>query len=370
MSSARCTYLSLLDTILSRPLTVGQGGHWEAHPPEIFLALVRLAASLSSFLAREIKETFGSESKSLIWDAAAGYGRFRGEAIRRRTEQEGLPLDLVNMRIFWDLPKMSARDNERVNQDFTPYYHSYEVPQCAYNDIYQLVYPADLRGLHCEAMHTGAFKGYNPAIDLWMPALMPRGEAKCRTRLRIPPDEIENMERRFAGIPKREVERPVDDAATSYRLMARQVAIIYHFFMDTLLRAAGPDRTESVLRRALRNWGAWRGRDMQEAHRAKAWPLDLHTFITYHDDPAAEWSWVAENVRLTPAEYHEEITESAWSDLFSELGTGPLAALFFEETLPAQANAYNPQISMTIPRLKERGNPVSEFHYVLAESVA
>lgn len=366
MSFIHCAYAPILDEILRTPVHVGQGGRWEADAAELYMPLVRLEASLSSFLAREIKQTFGAQSKTLIRDAAAAYGRYRGEAIRHRVEKLGLPLDIPHMWDWWDLPVTSARDDERMNDELEPYYHGFEVPVCPFNDVYQLYYPADLRGLHCEAMHTAAFKGYNPSIEFWLPSLMPRGEGRCIFRMRIPPDEAEKIERRAAQTKGREVARGMDDTTTSYGLVIRQVAIIYHFFMDTLLTAAGPEQTESVLRRAISNWGAWRGREMQEAHLAKGWPLNLESFVTYYDEPAAENGWIAENVRLTPTEYHIEVTHSALSDLFVELATGRLATLFFEEALPAQARAYNSQITLTIPRLKERGDPVSEFHYVLA----
>jgi hypothetical protein len=365
MAYVRCAYAPILEEVLRQPLQTGQGGHWEASPANVYLALVRLEGSLSSFLAREIKQTFGAQSRDIIQNAATAYGRYRGEAIRRRVEKLGLPLDIPRMWNWWDLPVTSARDDERMNDDLSLYYHGFEVPNCPFNDVYQLYYPTDLRALHCEAMHTAAFQGYNPSIDFWMPALMPRGEGRCVFRLRIPLDEAEKIERRAtaAGEPA----RGMDDTTTSYRLVARQVVIIYHFFTDALLSACGPEQTENVLRRAMASWGAWRGREMQATHMEKGWPLNLETFITYYDDPAAENGWVAENVHLAPAEHHKEIVKSAFSDYFVELATGPLAAVFFEETLPAQAGAYNPKIKMTIPRLMERGDAISEFHYVIAE---
>ncbi len=368
MDYGRCTYAPVLDLILGRPLKVGQGGHWEATAPEVYLALVRIEAALSSFLAKEIKETLGAQSRTVIANAAAGYGRYRGEAIRRRVEKLGLPLDIPTMWEWWDLPVTSARDDERMNDDMERYYHGFEVAQCPFNDLYQLYYPADLRALHCESMHAAAFKAFNPAMDLWILSLMPRGEGRCIFRMRIPLDEAEKVSRRAAEAGGKHIERGSDDTTTSYRLIVRQLVIIYHFFMDALLTAVGPEQTRSILKRGLRNWGTWRGREMQEAHRAKGLPLNLESFITYYDDPAAEIGWVAENVRLTPTEYHVEIVKSAWSDLFDELATGPLATLFFEESLPAQARAYNSQISMTIPRLRERGDAVSEYQYVLNPS--
>jgi hypothetical protein len=364
MAHVQCAYAPLLDELLSQPVQTGQGGRWEGNPDQIYMALVRLEALLSSFLAREIKQTFGAQSRDLVRAAAAGYGRYRGTEIRRRVERLGLPLDIPHMWDWWDLPVTSSREEERMNDDLEPYYHGFEVPACPFNDVYQVHYPPDLMALHCEAMHQAAFTGFSPTMEFWLPSLMPRGEGRCIFRLRIPTDEAEKIERRKSGVP--DPVRGLDDTVTAYHLMARKVVIVYHFFMDALLSNVGREQTESVLRRAMANWGSIRGRDMQEAHLARGLPLNLESFVTYYDDPAAETAWVAQNVQLTAHEYQVEITSSAYSDLFYEVGTGPLAAIFFEEALPAQAKAYNPQIEMTIPRLKERGDPVSEYRYVMA----
>ncbi len=153
----------------------------------------------SSFLAREIKQTFGDRGREIVRKSAAGYGRFRGTEIRRRVEKLGLPLDIPTMWDWWDLPVTSSRAEERMNDDLNPYYHAFEVPVCPFNDIYQIHYPSDLMALHCESMHEAAFKGFNPAIDFWMPSLMPRGEGRCIFRMRIQDDEAERIEQRKTG---------------------------------------------------------------------------------------------------------------------------------------------------------------------------
>lgn len=363
MTPVASGYRRILDELLEEPAPAGQGGRWEANPDQIFVALVRLEALLSCFLAREIKQMYGAQARELVRTAAAGYGRYRGTEIRRRVEKLGLPLDLPHMWEWWDLAVTSSREEERMNDDLEPYYHGFEVGNCPFNDIYQLHYPPDLMALHCESMHEAAFKGYNPAVEFWLPALMPRGEGRCIFRLRIPTDEAERIE---AKTDAPEPVRGMDDVATAYRLMARKVVIVYHFFADALLSAVGREATESLLRRALANWGAQRGREMQEAHLARGLPLDLESFVNYYDDPSAETAWLAQHVRLTPGEYHVEITRSAYYDNFYAVATGPLAAIFYEEALPAQARAYNPQITMTLPRLMERGDPTTEYDYVLA----
>ncbi len=100
---------------------------------------------------------------------------------------------------------------------------------------------------------------------------------------------------------------------------------------------------------------------------AQGWPLDVSNLITYFDDPAAGDAWVAQNVHLSATEHSKELSVSAYSAMFQKMGTGAFAAIFFEESLPALAKAYNPRIAVVIPRLMERGDPVSEFRFTLTE---
>ena len=362
MAHVPAFYGPIINEVLREPLKIGQGGRWEATPGTSWLALVRLEAGLIAHLGSEIKATFGERAKEMVQEAATRYGRYRGECIRRTVESKGLPLDIPNMWKWWDLPVTDARDEERENDDLSPDFNSFEVSNCPFNEVYGAIYDPELRGPHCEAMHIAAFTGYNPAMEFWLPALMPRGEARCLFRMRIPPDEAEKAVRRATG---KDQPRPLDDLTSAYSLVVRQIAIVYHFFADTLLDTVGPAQTDDVLRRAIAAWGAYRGREMRQVHLDKGWPLDLQTFATYYDDPSAGEAWLAQNVRVSPTEYHLEITKSPWFDWFTTLATGHRAAILWEEALPAQAKAYNPSISVAIPRLLERGDSVSEFHYTM-----
>jgi hypothetical protein len=70
---------------------------------------------------------------------------------------------------------------------------------------------------------------------------------------------------------------------------------------------------------------------------------------------------------LTTEEHVRIVKKSLFADTFDELGTGKLGILFEEESLMAQVMAYNSSIEVTIPRLIERGDEVSEFRFKLNE---
>jgi hypothetical protein len=154
-------------------------------------------------------------------------------------------------------------------------------------------------------------------------------------------------------------------SAIGYEFEAERLVFEYHFITDFLIRLKGFDIAYAVAREVLRRWGEWRGHEMREDHQRRGWALDVRNFVMYHDDPSAGDAWVAENVKLTPDEHVRIVTKSFYAKRFDELGTGRLAVLFEEEALKAQVAAYNPSIEVSIPRLIERGDDVSEFRFRL-----
>jgi hypothetical protein len=74
---------------------------------------------------------------------------------------------------------------------------------------------------------------------------------------------------------------------------------------------------------------------------------------------------VAENVVLTPEEHVRIVKKSFFANKLNEFGTGKLGVLFEEEALQTQVSAYSSSMEVNIPRLIERGDDVSEFHFKL-----
>ncbi len=221
----------------------------------------------------------------------------------------------------------------------------------------------------------------NPDIEVWYPALLARGQGKCVWRYTMPKEsalkarelaeeyrkEAKNDDRAEDLLPIG-TSAPYRANATStiaYEMEAMRLVYFYHFISDYLIRLMGFNSAYYIIKEALRRWGANRGREMREDHQRRGWDLDVYNFIKYHDDPAAGDAWVAENVVLTTEEHVRIVKKSLFANTFDELGTGKLGILFEEESLMAQVKAYNSSIEVTIPRLMERGDEVSEFRFKL-----
>ena len=235
--------------------------------------------------------------------------------------------------------------------------------------------PPQLMLLMCEEIHVAVAKEYNPAIQVWYQSLLTRGEAKCSFRFSMRREDAIKAAELAQGYAEQaqkagktllgERQPAKVDIEDIYRPLAEVIVVFYHYVIDTLLRMVGENETEAIARRAMQAFGAWRGKTMREDHEQRGWPLNLESFITYYDDPAAGDAWVAENVSLSPTEHSKDIVVSPYATSFDKIGTGRFAAFYFDEALPAQAAAYNPALTVEIPLLMERGDAITRLHYHL-----
>ena len=329
-------------------------------------------SSCVSFINAQMVNSLGiDKTELLLRDAIRACGRYRGNEMRREVESRGLPLDTQHLLKYWDY----SGDLATVGSEYiqTPHYCSHNVLRCSYGDVWLSLCPQRLAVVMCEEIHVAVAKEFNPSIEVWYPSLLTRGESKCIFRFSMPIEAAEKAKQQAqqrsvaaleSGHPLAGERQTLDaEPADIYRAVARFHVVFYHSIVNEMLRMLGVAQTEDILRQAMRKWGTWRGREMAEDHRRRGWLLDVQTFITYFDDPAAGDAWTAINVMLSPKEHTKDIPTSPYSYWFEKLGTGRFAAIMFENALPAQAEAYNPAIKLTITKLIERGDPLSSFSY-------
>ncbi len=380
------TYSTNLEIILKGSPAIGQGGQIETSFEGVYRCQARLRGKLYSFLASEIQKAIGEKAaETLLRKAVLRYGRYRGETIRRELERAGLPCDVEHLHKWWDHPSQVPIARVREGLPLLPHWTGHSTSHCTIYDGFKSVCPEVEKYItaYCEEVHRGVSKEVNSDIEVWYPALLARGQGKCVWRYTMPKEsalkardlaedyrkEVKNDERAKDLLPIGTF-APYKSNATStiaYEMEAMRLVYFYHYISDYLIRLKGFNSAYYIIKEALRRWGANRGREMREDHQRRGWNLDVYNFIKYHDDPAAGDAWVAENVVLTTEEHVRIVKKSLFADTFDELGTGKLGILFEEESLMAQVMAYNSSIEVTIPRLIERGDEVSEFRFKLNE---
>ncbi len=369
------TYSNILEDMLVSEAQPGQGGHLEGSPGQVFSAVWRLTNSCYSFVVAEMANVLGIDgARPILKRAIWNLGRYVGTKTRRGFEDQGVALTVEN---FMRDGLGGLEDIQEMQGNFvwTRHYVSYDEFYCPTWDQYSRLCPRELAILTCEDIHIAMAKAFNPDIDQWFSALLPKGEGKCGFKWEMSFEAAERAEQRAkryrawaeeAGV---ELETPPpqrsSDPATVYRNLVGMWVYKYYFPLDELLRTFSDDEVESLTRRAMRKWGTWRGQMMREEHERRGWPLNVENLIKYSDDPAARDAWVAENVALSVTEHTKDITKSALSDELDAIGVGKFGVPLFEEALPAQAKAYNTAIEVAIPKLMEKGDSISRYVYTM-----
>lgn len=151
--------------------------------------------------------------------------------------------------------------------------------------------------------------------------------------------------------------------------LVRLEALLSSFLAREIKQMYGAQARELV-RTAAAGYGRYRGTEIRRRVEKLGLPLDLpHMWEWWDLAVTSSREEERMNDDLEPYYHGFEVGNCPFNDIY-QLHYPPdlmaLAAIFYEEALPAQARAYNPQITMTLPRLMERGDPTTEYDYVLA----
>lgn len=143
--------------------------------------LIRCTALLYYHLANEVVEAFGEEGERTIARAMEKFGQERGENIRRKVEEEGLPLSLENMARFYDLPieaawQTSIKMSPRKGTSFVVY--------CPFADLWRKRNAEKLGALYCKS-EEALIKAYNPAVEYEQKRSLLTGNEKCEVVMEI-----------------------------------------------------------------------------------------------------------------------------------------------------------------------------------------
>lgn len=122
--------------------------------------VLRFSALLYYHLASEVIRSFGDQGKEAIAQAIENLGRERGEAIRQRVLEQGLPLDLQNLGRFYDLPIGEEwKATIEVRGEAVVAISDY----CPFAEVWLEHNAPEVGALYCK-VDNALRKAYNPAI--------------------------------------------------------------------------------------------------------------------------------------------------------------------------------------------------------------
>jgi len=127
--------------------------------------------------AREMVDSFGEEGKRALVRAVRAYGRARGERLRRRHGEMGLPIGLRSLFEHYDLPTHPGTVKERrVFEDDRLVSYTYS---CPYEKFWRAHDGTGLGLVYCENFHHAFWQTYRPDIDVQMPEILTKDDPHC-----------------------------------------------------------------------------------------------------------------------------------------------------------------------------------------------
>jgi hypothetical protein len=128
--------------------------------------------------AREMVDSFGEEGKEALRRAIRGYGKARGLRLRRRHEEQGLPINLRSLFEHYDLPGHPGIEKERtVFEDGRLVSFTYI---CPYERIWRARDGTDLGLLYCQHFHHAMWQAYRPDLKVEIPEILTKGDPQCK----------------------------------------------------------------------------------------------------------------------------------------------------------------------------------------------
>lgn len=143
--------------------------------------LVSFTALLYYYLASEIVQAFGQDGEKAVIRALEKFGQERGAQIRRKVEEEGLPLSLENLARFYDLPIEAAW---RTSIRISPRKGTSLVEYCPFAATWHKRNAEKLGSLYCKS-EEALIKAYNPAVEYEQKKTLLTGDDKCEVTMTL-----------------------------------------------------------------------------------------------------------------------------------------------------------------------------------------
>ena len=123
--------------------------------------------------------------------------------------------------------------------------------------------------------------------------------------------------------------------------MAKLMAMLYYFMAKEIVDSDGEEKGREIIRRAIWNFGRYRGTKIRENVDAKGLPANLENLVKYYDLPASKVTET--DVQVTPSTYEEVTRHCTFADVWMGFGAGSLGCIYCEQDF-VLAEGFNKDI--------------------------
>jgi hypothetical protein len=153
-----------------------------------------LWALMYCVFAREMVDSLGEEGKEALVRSIKAYGAARGERLRRRHREQGLPINLRSLFEQYDLP--GHPDTVKKRTVFTDEKLVSYTYLCPYERLWRSRGCNDVGLLYCQNFHHAFWQTYRPDIDVQIPEILTKDDPHCLFVVTQPGDDAPSPNRR------------------------------------------------------------------------------------------------------------------------------------------------------------------------------
>jgi hypothetical protein len=144
---------------------------------------VALLAKLYYFMGKEMLDSFGDEGEQALRRSVRNFGVSRGEALRDRHQEAGLPIDVRSLFENYDLPY--GKDHYQVRKiiQFDEDHRVSETMICHLQEIWHELGGEEgkqIGAIYCDEFHQAMWGAYDNDITVDLPSLLSKNDPCCR----------------------------------------------------------------------------------------------------------------------------------------------------------------------------------------------
>jgi hypothetical protein len=124
-------------------------------------------------------------------------------------------------------------------------------------------------------------------------------------------------------------------------------ALLFAWMNRKVIRRAGEDKGEKVIRKAVRRYGHQRGRRMALRSQADGQPLSMFNFLVFGEWEGNEEDFDRIILETTP-HFHVRVKRCPWNETWVEAGVLPYGRLYCLDLDHALIEGFNPELVLEL----------------------
>jgi hypothetical protein len=306
-----------------------------------------LYGTLYYFLGKTLVDTFGPEGEQALRQAIRDFGAYRAKYNRARHEALGLPVNLLTLHGYGDMPGDSLSSRDRI---ITHSYLRSTITRCTLHDTWKEL-GENIGRIYCEEVHHPLYCGYDPRVELEMPDYLTKGDDICTFIMTFDNAE-EPMD---IQIPDKErgAGRSLESA------MVRLLGIMYEYLANAMLNHFG-EKGLLALNQALRDYATHRGQKLRADHVERGIEITPTALIENGDVPHGD-SMEMTHAWETPTKCTVTITRNELFEAFQEIegDQTPIGHRYMAQVPSYLWRAYRGVGDVRIRKSHTLGDPVT-----------